>query len=170
MESLDLVKMNFRRLIMDREAIHIDSDTPIELIEAMEFLSSEFDNFRSLLLSVRFNRFPKNYHSLFFPYNDFTRDRGFIVSNDFVQLKWERSVLLKRIEELEKAKFNPLNWIRIIIEFLMRIPYKTIESMGFNPNEFIKTPIGQALAVILVVAFLIFAGFSVEQISAIFKQ
>lgn len=167
LSKLEMFKQNIPLIVDDSGVIKINEETPIELVELRNYLSLNFDKFSKILKSTNFEEFPWKFTQLVGGYNQ--RIGGYLSSSDYVKLQNEVMVLDSRLRRNFRRKFLPHYWMKKFTKWLLMLPYNFIAMMGFDPEEFIKTPIGQALAVMLIIAFLILIGFSVDQIAEIIK-
>lgn len=161
--NLELLRLNKERL-KDRDL----EDIPIEIIEAWNYVSVNFDDFNDLLLSVDFDKFPYRAGTLLGGYDSY--QGGYLDNSDYQMLLNESTVLKTRINRKFKKNFNPIYLIKKITNIILKLPYNLISTMGFDPEELIKTPIGLIFAIIILVLFFGVIGFSVDQIVEIFKH
>lgn len=137
-------------------------------VETIRYLTTNFDKFKEILHKVDFGGFPyavdemlnqDNYGSIFGP-----RRNLYLDSQNFRRLLIGRDTYVERLRKLAKRRRNPLFWIERSLVFILSIPRKIIQGMGFNPDKFIDTFWGKVIALTFLALVLSFLGISLNQI------
>lgn len=151
---------------------NLTDEQVIEVKELEKYLTINFDRFNEKMTQLGVDDFPHDTAPLLgkTTWKDgWNRSIYYLSSEAYEQLLLNRDRFTSILKNRLWLLIDPEYFLKTLIKFILKMPYRTISAMGFDPEKFIETFWGKLIALGFFIVFLLFLGFSGDQLVEIIK-